>query len=183
MLLFFFQSFDGQNPLGSLLSGGAWTAYAKLGASEQAFMLQIGNCSMGGGRGAMPGFGLVERPSSMVSRCKRRKPPILAWDNSSSDCPRLTLTYDAGHAPDSIFGFFVIPISQNEQNSTLAAGGQAQYKFGQKVEGEWRTYPFRATEPKSDAPTNMVSQTQDDCMLFLGEGLYVLAMGWPAMCV
>jgi hypothetical protein len=116
----------------------------------------------------MPGFGLVERPSSMVSRCKRRKPPIPAWDPSSSDCPRLTLTYEAGHAPDSIFGFFVIPISETEGNPALVAGGQAEYKFGQKVEGEWRTYPFRATERKSDAPTNMVRPMfQHRMMVFL----------------
>lgn len=162
MLLLFLPVYGGENPFDLLVSGGAWNVYSNhRGDQEQTFMLEVGNCLMTRGQAdmpglAMPGFGLVERPSSMVSRCKRRKPPTLAWDPSSPDCLRLTLTYEEGHAPDSIFGFFVVPSSQNESAAPLS-GGEAQYRFLHKVDGEWKTFPFRALKSKPDAPIDMVS--------------------------
>lgn len=143
MFQFFSLEYEGQNLLMSLVTGGGWTAYNKRGVGEQTFMLEVRdgrNCSMREGGLAMPGFGLVERPESMVSRCKRRKPPTLAWDLLSSDCSRLTLTYEEGHAPDSIFGFFVV--HSPNTSAALVAGREVEYTFGQKVDGKWETYPF-----------------------------------------
>ena len=129
-------SLGGQNAIGSILSGGVWTGYVNRGNEEQTFMLQIRdgrNCSSLGDQVPMPGFRLVEGPSSMISHCHRRKPPILARD--PLDCSRFTLTYEAGHAPDSISGFFVVQPAN--ESATQSAGGKIEYSFAQKVDGSW----------------------------------------------
>jgi hypothetical protein len=157
----------------SLAHGGRWTRYDgnTLGglAREQKFMLrQVGNgsdncSSAGGGRAAgaavMTGFGMIEKPSSMVSHCKRRKLPTLEWDRVDG-CERVTLTYEAGHAPDSIFGFFVVKIFPNKSDAQLGGdegwgmpayedrhlvvfGPGSRYEFGHKVDGKWEMgFPF-----------------------------------------
>lgn len=138
MCIFFLASpsLGGQNVIDSMFKGGVWTGYANQGIEEQTFMLQIRdgrNCSSFGNQGPIPGFGLVERPRSMVSRCHRRKPPILARD--PLDCSRFTLTYEAGHAPDSISGFFVVQTAN--ESLTASGGGKTEYTFAQKVDGSW----------------------------------------------
>ena len=56
---------------------------------------------------AMPGFGVIERQVSMLSRCKRGNPPKLEWD-PAENCSRLVLTYELESAPERIFGWFVV---------------------------------------------------------------------------
>ena len=143
------------------------STYSNQIVGERAFMLHVGdglNCSRREGGLAMPGFGLVERPSSFVSRCMRRKPPTLAWD-PSSNCSRLMLTYEAGHAPDSIFGFFVVPTPKT--SAAVVEDSKVEYMFSQEVDGKWETYPFgmnpqkfrehSSTSNPSATTANMVS--------------------------
>ena len=113
----------------------------------------------------MPGFGLVERASSMVSRCNRQETaPTLAWD-PTSDCSRLTLTYEAGLAPDSIFGFFVIPQAANmSSDAAPVPDDEVEYTFGQRLMDSDATfspggeaYVFKRSQRVSGSSSHVVS--------------------------
>ena len=150
-----------------MMQGGSWAGYVKESGTEQVFFLQIRdgrNCSMRSGE-AKPGFGLMERTSSMVSHCKRREiTPILAWD-PTSDCSRLTLTYEPGLAPDSIFGFFVIPRAASMGSDTAPVpDDEAEYTFGQRLKDRDVTfspggeaYVFKSSRGIHGSSSNVVS--------------------------
>jgi len=194
----------------SLAHGGRWTRYDgnTLGglAREQKFMLrQVGNgsdnCSSTGegraeGAAVITGFGMLEKPSSMVSRCNTRKPPTLKWDRVDG-CERVTLTYEAGHAPDSIFGFFVVKNFRNSNsNSSDAAklgaderldmpayeddhlvvlGPESRYEFGHKVDGKWEMgIPCM---PLSDGPASAESHEIEGDVVTT----FSLTVPWPVM--